>query len=167
METRPTSKFCLPLLPLLQQQASAGWHTLLLGVPTVGWREALERHFRRLGEQGRTKRWMVQFLCLLAAVSWDQLEFRKGLWHKQTAEEDAEFECIRIADLVLQGSRTAQPKDRYLFRRDMDYLHSMSADKRQAWILSVETAQDAATNAVGNWDTERRVLRRWLRTPAP
>ncbi len=112
---------------VLQLQDGQGWINFWMGLPSTGWQELQDVHYKRIASSKRGSSWLIAVIRKQWLIAWDIWDYRNGIVHNSDAGTDAQRVAAAIRAEYEMGTpsrilrRFFRLPLRDLLRRNVDY----------------------------------------------
>ena len=129
-------------------QDALGWDSLLMGLPATGWVECQQRYLDSIKSRRSGRRWLIELLRKLWAISWDLWRTRCRLkYAPDSSHTDAVHDALnfKISMEFTEGYDDWRPEDQYLFSQPLAELLQESVPVKEQWLRAVRTIRERNT----------------------
>jgi hypothetical protein len=126
----------------LSRQDAQGWLNFWMGLPSKGWQELQEAHYKRIASSKTGSSWLIAIICKQWLIAWDIWDYRNGVVHHTDDGTDAQKIATAIRAEYAQGAPTRDMRKffrtplRDTLRRNIDYqtnwLHRVTVNRARS-----------------------------------
>jgi hypothetical protein len=89
---KPTDSSTLPMQykEVLTHQDNQGWINFWIGLPSTGWQEIQDAHYKRIASSKTGSSWLIAMIRKQWLIAWEIWDYRNGIVHNSEAGTDAQ-----------------------------------------------------------------------------
>jgi hypothetical protein len=125
----------------LWHQDQQGWNNFFMGLPSAGWVDIQQQHFRRTASLKSGRRWLTSIIQKQWRVAWDIWDYCNSMVHHKDFGTAAVQMALSIRAEYAKGMASTDMQE--FFKVSLQTLLQRSIQHQAEWLWRVQTARTA------------------------